>query len=156
MLLSCAALIAPALAGPVAPSAGPGAPPDESSWSLQEAAMIETLRAYHAALTSGDVAGIEAFVVADERFVMLEGRHSNWGWQDYRDHHLADELDDLGKVRFRLSFYRVRADGTLGYATFRYEVLPREGPEMDFGTGFATAVLERVDGRWKIHHLHTS
>lgn len=156
VLLACAAMIAPALGGQVDASAGPGEPPAPSTWSAQESALIRTLEAYHAALTGGDVSAIETLVVTDDQFVMLEGRHSNWGWQDYRDHHLAGELDDLGKVRFRLSFYRVRVDAALGYATFQYEVLPREGPEMDFGTGFATAVLERTGDQWKIRHLHTS
>jgi len=156
VLLAWAAIVAPALGGPVEESAGPGQPPERSTWSAQESALIRTLEAYHAALTGGDVSAIEALVVADERFVMLEGRHSNWGWQDYRDHHLAGELDDLGKVRFRLSFYRVRVDAALGYATFQYEVLPRDGPEMDFGKGFATAVLDLTDAGWKIRHLHTS
>jgi hypothetical protein len=87
---------------------------------------------------------------------MLEGRHSNWGWADYRDHHLAAELGDLSKVRFRLSFYRVRIDGSLGYATFGYEVLPKEGPEMNFGRGIATAILDRTADGWKLRHLHTS
>ncbi|MGI9342896.1 MAG: YybH family protein [Gammaproteobacteria bacterium] len=155
-LLLWAALIAPALGGPVDTSAGPGKPPAPSTWSAQESALIETIEAYHAALTGADVGAIESLVMTDDQFVMLEGRHSNWGWHDYRDHHLAGELEDLSKVRFRLSFYRVRVDAELGYATFRYEVLPREGPEMDFGKGFATAVLERTGDQWKIRHLHTS
>jgi hypothetical protein len=94
--------------------------------------------------------------VTSDQFVMLEGLHSNFGWANYRDHHLAGELGDLGKVRFRLSFYRVLIDGSLGYATFAYEILPKDGPEMDFGRGFATAVLELSGDVWKMRHLHTS
>ena len=33
---------------------------------------------------------------------------------------------------------------------------PKQGPEMDFGRGFATAVLERTEDGWKLRHLHTS
>jgi ketosteroid isomerase-like protein len=127
-----------------------------TDWSAAEAAITETVQAYYTALSRGDIQALESFVLDDERFVMLEGRHSNWSWPDYRDHHLAGELEDLSKVRFRLSFYRVAVGGTLGYATFAYEVLPKEGPEMDFGRGFATAVLERTDDGWKLRHLHTS
>lgn len=136
--------------------ATPAVPPPAASWAGPETALIESVESYHTALTQGDVAAIESRVLADDRFVMLEGRHSNWGWEDYRDHHLAGELDDLGKVRFRLTFFRVRIDGSLGYAAFAYEVLPKEGPEMDFGKGFATAVLELTDDGWKLRHLHTS
>jgi len=130
-------------------------PPANSDWPAPDAAVIRAIEAYYAALTSGDVAAIETFVLPDERFVMLEGRHANFGWADYRDDHLASELDDLSQVRFRLSFYRVQIDGALAYAAFAYEVLPKEGPEMDFGSGFATAVLELSDDGWKLRHLQT-
>ena len=133
-----------------------GLPPAVTHWPAPEMAVVELITAYYAALTAGSITAIESHVVDDEQFVMLEGRHSNWSWQDYRDHHLAGELGDLGKVRFRLSFYRVAVDGALAYATFAYEVLPKEGPEMDFGRGFATAVLERTEDGWKLRHLHTS
>jgi len=130
--------------------------PAAADWTTAEAALIEAVEAYHEALTDGDLAAMDAHVVASDQFTMFEGRHSNLGWTDYRDNHLAPELGDLGKVRFRLSFYRVRIDGSLGYASFAFEVLPKEGPEMDFGTGFATAVLDRTDDGWKVRHLHTS
>jgi ketosteroid isomerase-like protein len=133
-----------------------GLPPAVTNWPAPEMEVVELITAYYAALTDGSITAVESHVVDDERFVMLEGRHSNWSWPDYRDHHLAGELGDLGKVRFRLSFYRVAVDGALAYATFAYEVLPKQGPEMDFGRGFATAVLERTEDGWKLRHLHTS
>jgi ketosteroid isomerase-like protein len=142
--------------GTVEEAGNTGLPPAVTDWAAPEMAVVETVTDYYAALTGGNIAAIESHVLDDERFVMLEGRHSNWGWPDYRDHHLAGELGDLSKVRFRLSFYRVVVDGALGYATFAYEVLPKEGPEMDFGRGFATAILNRVDDGWKLLHLHTS
>lgn len=145
-----------ARAGDAGASDSHGPPPAVTDWPAAESALIEAVAAYHTALTSGDLSAAGAYVVDGDGFVMLEGRHSNWGWADYRDHHLAGELDDLSQVRFRLGFYRVRIDGSLGYATFRFEVLPKEGPEMDFGKGFATAVLELTSSGWKLRHLHTS
>ena len=147
----------PAVQGGAIKNAGDSdLPAAVTNWPAPEMAVVELITAYYVALTAGSIPAIESHVVDDERFVMLEGRHSNWSWSDYRDHHLAGELGDLGKVRFRLSFYRVAVDGALGYATFAYEVLPKEGPEMDFGRGFATAILERTEGGWKLRHLHTS
>ncbi len=156
ILLLVAASHATAWAGTTDDSGTSAMPPAVTDWAAPEAALIATLTAYHAALTSGDASAAEPYVLTDDRFVMLEGRHSNWGWADYRDHHLAAELGDLSKVRFRLSFYRVRIDGSLGYATFGYEVLPKEGPEMNFGRGIATAILDRTADGWKLRHLHTS
>ncbi len=146
----------PAFGGATPESDAPAPPPAVRDWPAPETAVIGVIEAYYEALTGGDISTVEALVVADETFVMLEGRHSNWGWTDYRDHHLAGELGDLSKVRFRLSFYRLNIDGSLAYATFAYEVLPKDGPERDFGRGFATAVLALTGDGWKIQHLHTS
>ncbi len=155
-LLLAAGWFAGAYGADTGESAAAPLPPAGQDWPAAETAVIGVIEAYHAALTGGDIGAVEALVVPDESFVMLEGRHSNWGWADYRDQPLAGELDDLSKVRFRLSFYRLRIDGSLAYATFAYEVLPKDGPEMNFGRGFATAVLTLTGDGWKIQHLHTS
>jgi uncharacterized membrane protein/ketosteroid isomerase-like protein len=124
--------------------------------SPADADVISALESYHAALTSGDATAVERWVTPDEGFAMIEGKHANSGWADYRDHHLSGELKDLSKVRFRLSVNRVQQDGTLAYVSFDYSVLPKEGPERNFGRGLATAVLVKTDTGWKIRHLHTS
>ena len=118
--------------------------------------VIAALVAYHEALTTGDPTAPEPFVLADERFVMIEGKHVNRGWADYRDHHLKDEIADLAKVRFRLSGYQVQQSGDLAAVSFLFDILPKTGPEMDFGSGRATAVLVRTDAGWKLQELHTS
>jgi len=155
-LLLVAASISTAWAGDTGAADAHELPPAVTDWTTAESALIAVVEAYHAALTSGDLGALESHVLADDQFVMLEGRHSNWGWADYRDHHLAAEIEDMSKVRIRLSFYRVRIDGSLGYAMFAFEVLPKEGPEMNFGRGFATAILGRTNDGWKLRHLHTS
>ena len=108
------------------------------------------------ALTTGDAHAPERYVLADERFVMIEGKHVNRGWADYRDHHLKEELDGLAKIRFRLSNYRVQMDGRLAAVSFLFNILPKSGPERDFGSGRATAVLVRTAEGWKLQELHTS
>lgn len=140
------------------PAAGTSDAPPAASASLSpaEAEVMATLVAYHEALTSGDIAAPEQFVLADERFLMFEGKHVNRGWVDYRDHHLREELDDLAKVRFRLSGHRVQVDGNLATVSFLFNLGPKTGPDMDFGSGRATAVLLRTDTGWKLQQLHTS
>ena len=131
-------------------------PVSESELSPAEAEVVAALTAYHAALTSGDVTAPEKFVRADERFLMIEGKHLNQGWADYRDNHLKAELADLAKVRFRLSVLQVRVEGDLATVSFIFNVLPRSGPEMDFGSGRASASMVRTDDGWKLQQLHTS
>ena len=118
--------------------------------------FVAALIAYHAALTSGDIKAPERFVLADERFLMIEGKHFNQGWTDYRDNHLKAELADLAKVRFRLSILGIQVDGDLATVSFMFNVLPKSGPEMDFGGGRASASLVRAGDGWKLQQLHTS
>lgn len=127
-----------------------------SELSPLEAEVVTVLTAYHLALTSGDAAEPEKFVLADERFLMIEGKHVNQGWADYRDNHLKGELADLANVRFRLSVIRVQVDGGLATVSFLFNILPASGPEMDFGSGRATASLIRTSDGWKLQQLHTS
>lgn len=127
-----------------------------SELSPTEAEVVAALTSYHAALTSGDATAPEKFVLADERFLMIEGKHVNQGWADYRDNHLTPELADLAKVRFRLSVMRVQVDGELATVSFLFNILPASGPEMDFGSGRATASMVRTGDGWKLQQLHTS
>lgn len=140
---------APAGTAPPAPMTGSGLSP-------AEAEVVAALTAYHVALTSGDATAPEAFVLADERFLMIEGKHINQGWADYRDNHLKPELADLANVRFRLSVLRVHVDGDLATVSFIFNILPRSGPEMDFGSGRASASMVRTGDGWKLQQLHTS
>ncbi|MBL8197706.1 MAG: nuclear transport factor 2 family protein [Chromatiales bacterium] len=95
-------------------------------------------------------------MLADERFLMIEGKHLNQGWADYRDNHLRAELGDLAKVRFRLSILGIQLDDDLATVGFVFNVLPKTGPEMDFGSGRASASLIRTGDGWKLRQLHTS
>jgi uncharacterized membrane protein/ketosteroid isomerase-like protein len=131
-------------------------PVPESELSSAEAEVVAALTAYHTALTSGDATAPEQFVLADERFLMIEGKHLNQGWADYRDNHLKAELADLAEVRFRLSILRVRVEGDLATISFIFNILPRSGPEMDFGSGRASASMVRTGNGWKLQLLHTS
>lgn len=140
-----------------APAGAAAAPPlADVALSPAEAEVVAALVAYHDALTSGDLDAPEKFVVADERFLMIEGKHINQGWADYRDHHLKGELGDFAQVRFRLAGHRVQIDGNLAAVSFMFYVLPKTGPEMDFGSGRASAVLLRTGSGWQVQRLHTS
>ena len=132
------------------------APAVGAALSPAESEVVAILTAYHDALTAGDPSAPEPYVLTDARFLMIEGEHVNQGWADYRDNHLKGELADLAKVRFRLSGYGIQMNGGLATVSFIFSILPRTGPERDFGSGRGTAVLLRTDAGWKLQQLHTS
>lgn len=119
-------------------------------------AVRQILTAYHKALTKGNMTSIEQYVVTDSHFAMIEGKHTNWGWADYRDNHLKPELDGLSKVDFSLDFKGVYISGNMAYASFIYGLSPKGDPSKNYGSGRATAVLIKNDDVWKIQHFHTS
>jgi len=49
------------------------------SFSADDGDIRAVLTDYHKALTAGNIQQVEEFVVADERFAMVEGKHTNLG-----------------------------------------------------------------------------
>lgn len=118
-------------------------------------AVVAALNAYSAAITAMDIEAAAELVTED--FLIFEGAGVNRGWADYRDHHLAPELEMFDVLRFQFSDIEAEASGGLAWATFRYAT-HIEMPErvVDSG-GVGTAVLVRGDdGRWRLRHLHTT
>ena len=87
---------------------------------------------------------------------IIEGAGINHGWEDYRDHHLKPELEELQNFQYRYYAIEPVVHGDVAWASFRYELAadtPRGHVESE---GRGTAVLEKRAGRWVIVHLHTS
>lgn len=136
-------------------SSGYGYCADDSLTATQQA-IQGNLISYHQAMTSGDVGQVEKYVVADDSFAMVEGKHTNWGWADYRDNHLTPELAGLSKVEFHLEFKSVHVSGDMAYASFLFRISPKGDPGKDYGSGRATAILVHGPRGWLIQHLHIS
>jgi hypothetical protein len=74
------------------------------------------------------------------------------GWAEYRDQHLAPELDIAG-LRYAHTAVEPVVRGNVAWVAFRREI---SGTAMAASEGRGTAVLEKVDDRWVIVHLHMS
>jgi len=119
-------------------------------------AITQMLQDYAAAVESKDLAEIEKYVVTTDAFTVFEGGHINWGWADYRDHHLAPELKEFQEFKYSYENIKPHVVGDLAYATLKYNIyIKMKEREID-GQGLATMVLTKQDGAWKIRHVHTS
>ena len=87
---------------------------------------------------------------------IIEGAGVNHGWAEYRDHHLRPELEAFENFEYRYFAIEPVVRGDMAFAAFRYELsaVMNDSPLNIEGRG--TAVLERLDGHWKIVHMHTS
>lgn len=102
---------------------------------------------------------MEAFVLPNGTdFTIFEGKGTNIGWADYRDHHLAPEFanKDLVFTRYEYKDYKTNISGDLATATFTIDMAyTYKGEDKSF-TRHGTAILRNINGTWKIAHLHTS
>jgi ketosteroid isomerase-like protein len=116
----------------------------------------EVLTKTAAAFERGDLAALDKLWANDESVTVFESGHANYGWVDYRDHHLAPEIKEMKNVKYAVSDVRAKVSGTTAWATFKYALSADVGERRVEVAGLGTAVLERRGQEWRIVHWHTS
>jgi ketosteroid isomerase-like protein len=121
----------------------------------EAAAVVRAIQTLFAAAERGDLAALDSLYAGDSLLVM-EGAGINRGWADYRDNHLAPELEKFQNFRYRPFEIEARVSGTLAWATFRY-ALAADLPDRKLdAVGRGTAILERHGERWIVRLTHTA
>ena len=118
--------------------------------------VVQMLKKYAAAVRSMDIDEMEKYVVTSDDFSMFEGGHINWGWVDYRDHHIAPEFKTFLEFKYNYEDIKAQVLGDMAYATLKYDMTIKMKEREISGKGLATVVLIKQDGKWKIQHMHTS
>ena len=127
-----------------------------SAHTDDEAAVRAVLNESAAGFERGDLALLNKVYADDERVTIFESGHANYGWADYRDHHLVPEMKEFKNMRYALSDVRVKVSGKTAWATYKYALSgDLKDRHLDV-SGLGTAVLEERAGRWQIVHTHTS
>jgi ketosteroid isomerase-like protein len=116
----------------------------------------EVLTKTAAGFERGDLAALDKLWANDEGVTVFESGHANYGWADYRDHHLAPEIKEMKNVKYALSDIRAKVSGATAWATFKYALSADAGARRVEVSGLGTAVLERRGQEWRIVHWHTS
>ena len=112
---------------------------------------------YHMAIVDKNIEKVGSFVTG-ETFSILEGKHPNWGWTDYRDNHLGLELKStkFKILSFILSDFKITEGQQLAYAVYSVQMeFEIEGVKKT-RDGVATTVMEKHGQTWLIKHIHTS
>ncbi len=120
--------------------------PDPERTAVQQ--VITSLGEYFQA---GDMSAAETLFQSGGGHILTDDATTH-GWAEYRDQHLGPELDIEG-----LHYAHTRVEpvvrGTVAWVAFRREI---SGTGTTPVEGRGTAVLEKVDARWVIVHLHMS
>ncbi len=108
------------------------------------------------AVEQGDLAALDKIWANTEDVTVFESGHANYGWNDYRNTHLAPELKEFKNTKYSFSDMKVKVDGKTAWATFKYSLTAEMGTRKIESGGLGTAVLEKRDGKWRIVHWHSS
>jgi uncharacterized protein (TIGR02246 family) len=121
-----------------------------------EAAGRDVIARHAAAHETGDLEAIEKLWAHDETVTVAEGGSFNYGWTDFRDHHLRPEIEAMKNVKFPIEDIKVQVKGDLAWATYSYRMNGQYKGSLYYSAGAATMVLEKRNGAWLIVHEHTS
>lgn len=108
------------------------------------------------AVEKGDLAAQDKLWANSKDVTVFESGHANYGWNDYRNTHLAPELKEFKNTKYAFSDLKVKVDGKTAWATFKYTLAAEMGTRKIESGGLGTAILEKRDGKWRIVHWHSS
>jgi ppGpp synthetase/RelA/SpoT-type nucleotidyltranferase len=80
------------------------------------------LRQNARAFETGDMKTLDALWAHDSDVTVFESGHANYGWADYRDHHLKPEVEEMKSVKYQLTEIKTRVAGTTAWSTFKYSI----------------------------------
>lgn len=121
-----------------------------------ESAVVKVLLAIAQYSQEGNLEAMDTLYASGRGVHIIEGGGVNHGWEDYRDNHLAPELESFENFQYRYYSIEPQVRGDVAWSAFRYDLsvdTSRGHTEIE---GRGTAVLEKTNGRWQIVHMHTS
>lgn len=116
----------------------------------------QVLTKYKNALENLDVTGTDVLFAANSQ--IIESGKVEGTYQDYLANHIGPELDHFTSFQFENHKVEVTVAGdyAFGVETYNYTiVLKKDGSEVK-RKGVASSFLKKVDGDWKIVHMHNS
>jgi ketosteroid isomerase-like protein len=120
----------------------------------EKTSVEKALQAYDQAVAKKDVETVRQLLAPD--LLVYEHSVRNDGAQDAFENHLKPEILDTEGLQLSFSDLRVTTSSGLALVTRQYRVKGRsEGKAFD-STGNETLVWKRMDGQWKIIHIHYS
>ncbi len=126
----------------------------------EEAAVRDVLMKSALSFEKNDLAMASRVWANDESLTVFEQGHANYGWADYRDHHLVPEMGEMKNTKYAFSDIKIHLAGKTAWATLKYtisaDVTDNGKTRHVDGSGLGTAVLENRNGQWQIVHWHSS
>ncbi len=106
------------------------------------------------AFRSGDIVALDT--VFHDSVTVYEGGRVDRGWMQYRNEHLAPEINALSDRSLSFEDIRVRLAGSTAWVTCRYSISGSLDGEPVEASGVSTMIFQKLAGRWRLVHWHTS
>jgi hypothetical protein len=88
----------------------------------EEAAVRDVLLRSASSFARNDLAEATKVWANDESLTIFESGHANYGWADYRDHHLVPEMGEMKNTKYEFSDIKIRLVGNTAWATLKYTI----------------------------------
>ncbi|MBV7317634.1 DUF4440 domain-containing protein [Shewanella sp. NIFS-20-20] len=125
---------------------------DVSVENMTPEQLVSTL---HQALATGNTALIQQ-VLADD-VVIFEGGFAERSLAEYASHHMAADIAYLSTMTVTVLEQDIEVMGNMAYAmTMTQLVADDQNAEVVERVTLETLILQRIEGRWQIVHVHWS
>ena len=121
----------------------------------EEQKVAAAIEAVFKAAEENNLAALDSLYAGND-LTIIESTGINRGWTDYRDHHLAPEMKEMKRFRYRPFEIEPHVTGNLAWAIFRYNLKAETGGRMLDLVGRGTAILEKRGAQWVVRHTHTA
>ncbi len=122
--------------------------------TAEQTAVQRVIAAFADGIHTGRLADIDG-IFAPSGVHILTDNAALHGWAEYRDLHLMPEMARYSDLRYAHTGIESSVRGSIAWAAFRWQMSSAGGePAPVLGRG--SAVLEKIDDRWRIAHLHLS
>src|SRR2546428_5285220 len=87
-----------------------------------EQAVRDALLKGASSFEKNDLAEATKVWVNDDSLTVFESGNANYGWSDYRDHHLGPEMTEMKNTKYAFSDIKIHLAGKTAWATFKYAI----------------------------------
>jgi len=117
-------------------------------------AVVRVITHFAERIQANDLSAIDSLFPRRGVHILTDSATTH-GWAEFRDKYLKPELSRFQDPRYTHSAVEVVVRNNVAWAAFRRELSSGNGGAGPL-RGRGTAVLEKIDGRWTIVHLHVS
>ncbi|ASP49276.1 YybH family protein [Cognaticolwellia beringensis] len=109
---------------------------------------------FHQALKAGDKVTARALLADD--VLIFEGGGVEKSADEYAQHHMLSDMKYLAEINTEVLDYQIKVFGDIAYAMSSSKSTGKYRGKDINSEGMETMVLQKIDGKWKIVHIHWS